>query len=165
MKRFWTALCVALTLLVAVPVARSTPGADLLLFAAKALGLGQYINGGVAGNCLQVSATSTLAQGGCNSVGAQLKTAYQAATAAGNYIDNPPWFACVSGNNANLLLVCSAWQASTAYGQGAVVSNGGHLYVASVAGTSASSGGPTGQTNVAQTDGSVTWYYFGECDG
>ena len=102
--------------------------------------------------------TNTLPYG----LGKQLSAAYQSATAAGNYIDNPPWFACVSGNNANLLLVCSAWQASTAYGQGAVVSNGGHLYVASGAGTSASSGGPTGQTNVAQTDGSVTWYYFGE---
>ncbi|WP_246794591.1 major capsid protein P2 [Burkholderia perseverans] len=51
-----------------------------------------------------------------------------------------------------------AWAASTAYALGALVSNGGNLYRVATAGTSASSGGPTG-TGAAITDGSVTWAY------
>jgi lysophospholipase L1-like esterase len=54
-----------------------------------------------------------------------------------------------------------AWVASTAYVQGQVVVNGGYQYVCSVAGTSAASGGPTGQGFAPITDNTVTWFYYG----
>ncbi|MBN3734647.1 major capsid protein P2 [Burkholderia sp. Tr-20390] len=50
------------------------------------------------------------------------------------------------------------WAASTAYAVGAQVTNGGNLYKATAAGTSASSGGPSG-TSTSITDGGVTWTY------
>ncbi len=54
-----------------------------------------------------------------------------------------------------------AWVASTAYVQGQVVSNGGYQYICSVAGTSAGSGGPTGQGFAPISDNTVTWFYYG----
>lgn len=51
-----------------------------------------------------------------------------------------------------------AWVASTAYAVGALVSNGGNLYLCTTAGTSASSGGPSG-TGGAITDGTAVWAY------
>lgn len=50
----------------------------------------------------------------------------------------------------------SAWEASTAYSVREYVTNGGMLYECITAGTSASSGGPTG-TSAEVTDGTVTW--------
>ena len=52
----------------------------------------------------------------------------------------------------------SAWQASTAYVLRRYVVNGANLYECIVAGTSASSGGPTG-TDSSITDGTVTWSF------
>ena len=53
----------------------------------------------------------------------------------------------------------AAWQASTAYAVGAVVSNDGDkVYTCDTAGTSAGSGGPTG-TGADITDGSARWDY------
>lgn len=49
-----------------------------------------------------------------------------------------------------------AWAASTAYGLRQFVTNDANLYECVTAGTSASSGGPTG-TNTYITDGTVTW--------
>jgi lysophospholipase L1-like esterase len=54
-----------------------------------------------------------------------------------------------------------AWVATTAYVQGQVVVNGGYQYVCSVAGTSAGSGGPTGQGFAPISDNTVTWFYYG----
>lgn len=54
-----------------------------------------------------------------------------------------------------------AWVASTVYPVGAVVSAGGNAYVATVGGTAAGSGGPSGTGAGAITDGGVTWYYAG----
>lgn len=51
-----------------------------------------------------------------------------------------------------------AWIASTAYAVGDNVVNAGNQYRCTVAGTSASSGGPTG-TGGSITDGGVTWTY------
>ncbi len=48
------------------------------------------------------------------------------------------------------------WQASTAYALRRYVRNGANLYECVTAGTSASSGGPTG-TDAEITDGSVVW--------
>jgi hypothetical protein len=53
-----------------------------------------------------------------------------------------------------------AWTALTAYTANMYVSNGGNSYRCKVAGTSASSGGPSG-TGTAITDGTVTWTYVG----
>lgn len=50
------------------------------------------------------------------------------------------------------------WTASTAYAVGDTVLNGGNTYRCTAAGTSASTGGPTG-TTASITDGSVTWTY------
>ena len=54
-----------------------------------------------------------------------------------------------------------AWVATTAYVQGQVVVNGGYQYICSVAGTSAASGGPTGQGFAPIIDNTVTWFYYG----
>lgn len=54
----------------------------------------------------------------------------------------------------------SAWAGSTSYTVGGRVTNGGNVYVCITAGSSASSGGPTGTgTNIA--DSSVRWKYVG----
>jgi hypothetical protein len=53
-----------------------------------------------------------------------------------------------------------AWQASHAYSINSLVNLGGNSYKVTVAGTSASSGGPTG-TGSAITDNTVTWAYQG----
>ncbi len=52
----------------------------------------------------------------------------------------------------------AAWLPSHAYASDSVVTNGGNYYVCKTAGTSASSGGPTG-TGTSVTDGSVVWTY------
>jgi lysophospholipase L1-like esterase len=52
-----------------------------------------------------------------------------------------------------------AWKASTAYAVGQQVFNATSVYRCTVAGTSASSGGPTGSSS-SITDGSVTWAYM-----
>lgn len=60
----------------------------------------------------------------------------------------------------------AAWSASTNYtaspyiGAGQIVRNGSNLYYLATAGTSASSGGPTG-TGAGITDGGCTWNYYG----
>lgn len=54
----------------------------------------------------------------------------------------------------------ASWAPSTAYTAGKARINGGNIYVCTVAGTSAGSGGPTG-TGASITDGTVTWSYHG----
>lgn len=58
----------------------------------------------------------------------------------------------------------SLWAASTAYALGARVNNGGNIYTATTAGTSAASGGPSG-TGSAINDGTVVWSYSGSVVG
>jgi hypothetical protein len=53
-----------------------------------------------------------------------------------------------------------AWQPSTAYSLSQIVVNGGNLYLVTVAGTSAGSGGPTG-TSAGIVDSGVTWNFLG----
>lgn len=55
-------------------------------------------------------------------------------------------------------LAGGAWIASTAYSVGAYRTNGGNVYVCTTAGTSASSGGPSG-TGTGISDGSCVWNY------
>lgn len=57
-------------------------------------------------------------------------------------------------------LVAQTWAASTAYAVGQQVGNGGNVYRCTGAGSSASSGGPTG-TGTGITDGTATWAYVG----
>ncbi len=65
---------------------------------------------------------------------------------------------------SNLQLQCeygsglAAWAASTAYALGDRIINGGNVYLCTVAGTSAASGGPTGTTTDI-VDNTVTWNY------
>jgi hypothetical protein len=60
-------------------------------------------------------------------------------------------------------LVSQAWQASTAYVLNQHVSNGGNVYICTTAGTSASSGGPSG-TGTGIADGTAVWAYVGVAD-
>jgi hypothetical protein len=57
-------------------------------------------------------------------------------------------------------LMPSAWAALTSYAVGDRRKNGGNIYRAIVAGTSAASGGPSGTRNDI-VDGTVTWEYIG----
>ena len=54
--------------------------------------------------------------------------------------------------------VCSPWLANNTVVVDQMATNGGNLYICTTAGTTASSGGPTG-TGSAITDGTVTWSY------
>jgi hypothetical protein len=58
----------------------------------------------------------------------------------------------------------TAWAATTAYVVGDRRTNANRVYVCTVAGTSAGSGGPT-TTDAAITDNTVTWKYVGEGTG
>lgn len=53
----------------------------------------------------------------------------------------------------------TAWAPTTAYTVGALRSNGGNIYLCTVAGTSAGSGGPSG-TGTAIVDNTVTWRFI-----
>lgn len=64
---------------------------------------------------------------------------------------------------ANIFVGISAWAPSTTYSVGNRRSNSTNAYQCTKAGTSASSGGPTG-TGSSITDGSATWTYLGHVD-
>lgn len=54
-----------------------------------------------------------------------------------------------------------SWAPSTAYAAGEMIVNNSKLYVCVVAGTSASSGGPSGTSNTTpETDGTAKWFYL-----
>lgn len=97
----------------------------------------------------QTTANSALSKAAAASstIGTVLRSAVASATT--NITNQPP------------LIPSPAWVASTAYGVGNVVVNGGNLYLCAVAGTSAASGGPTGTAAAAVTDGTVSWFYYG----
>ena len=62
--------------------------------------------------------------------------------------------------SAPTLTFGNAWQASTAYAIGDQVVNGGQIYTCDTAGTSASSGGPSGTSNDI-VDGTARWDHSG----
>ena len=75
----------------------------------------------------------------------------------------PPSLAGVFSIDLNGVLFgpqAAAWTILTAYAVGATVQNGGNVYRATIAGTSAGAGGPTG-TGSAIVDGTVTWAFVG----
>lgn len=59
-----------------------------------------------------------------------------------------------------VLVALAAWTISTFYALGARVTHAAQCYQCTVAGTSAGSGGPTGEST-AITDGTVTWAWLG----
>lgn len=59
------------------------------------------------------------------------------------------------------LLLLTVWASTTAYVVGDRRSNDGNCYLCTVAGTSAGSGGPTGESS-AIVDGTVTWRFLGD---
>lgn len=61
------------------------------------------------------------------------------------------------------MLCAATWQASTAYVVGDRVVNGANQYRCTTAGTSASSGGPTG-TGTGITDGGAVWAFEGAAE-
>lgn len=68
-------------------------------------------------------------------------------------------FRIKNGATTHLQGLCSdPWVGSRAYAIGDQVTNGGNLYRATAAGTSAASGGPTG-TGASIVDGGVTWTF------
>jgi lysophospholipase L1-like esterase len=93
---------------------------------------------------LPVNAPVTLRE----TFGAKLRRLSRAADA-----DNPI--------TATPLKAAPAWASGTAYVQGNVVANGGNLYVCFTAGTSAGSGGPSGNGGDI-TDNTVHWSYVGK---
>jgi hypothetical protein len=84
----------------------------------------------------------------CDSIGRLLTAAPRSASFT--------WQVPVTATPAS---IAPAWLASTAYVLGQVVTNGGKLYRCSTAGTSASSGGPTG-TATDITDNTAHWRYL-----
>lgn len=66
-----------------------------------------------------------------------------------------------SGSTCHIQGLCAqAWAGSTAYVVGQQVANNGLVYRCATAGTTASSGGPTG-TGSGISDGTATWNYLG----
>jgi hypothetical protein len=64
---------------------------------------------------------------------------------------------------SNIFVGIAAWTPSTGYSIGNRRSNGGNAYQCTKAGTSASSGGPSG-TVASIIDGSATWKYLAHVD-
>ena len=62
-------------------------------------------------------------------------------------------------NGTYAIRTVAAWAASFNYPRGALVTNGGNVYVCVVAGVSAGSGGPTG-TGAGIVDGAAVWDYI-----
>jgi uncharacterized phage protein gp47/JayE len=97
---------------------------------------------------------------------AQNSTGYVVATGTngtvlslGRRIKNAVTLTYWQTTEAKTITTASAWVASTAYAKYDLRTNDtGKLYVCTVAGTSAGSGGPTG-TGTAIVDGSCTWRY------
>lgn len=62
------------------------------------------------------------------------------------------------------IVASTAWAITTAYVIGNRVTNSGNVYLCTVAGTSAGSGGPVLETS-AEVDGTVTWRFLGNGTG
>lgn len=105
---------------------------------------------------------NTVSNGGNNYVCIQAGTSAgsggPSGTATSNVTDNTViWKWLYPGS-------CAAWQPSTAYTQGTLVSNGGRVFECQVAGTSAAAGatGPVSNGVSLQTDGTASWKYLYE---
>lgn len=74
------------------------------------------------------------------------------------------YYRIYAGATCHIQGLCSqAWAASTPYILNQQVNNNGNVYICTTAGTSASSGGPSG-TGTGITDGSAVWDYVGPAE-
>jgi hypothetical protein len=113
-------------------------------------------------NGYSTAALTSIARGGTGNLIALAKmTSANATLVSGNYVKITGATGTGSGQyNTTAQIACAAaWVASTAYSEGALVTNdSAKVYVCRTTGTSAGSGGPTG-TGSAISDGSCTWDY------
>lgn len=119
-------------------------------------------NAALSGNTLLAELTFSATAFGAAASGtatANAITADSSADATGK-----PTFARIFESDGTTVVVqlraALAWLGSTAYSIGDKSSNGANTYIVTTAGTSASSGGPTG-TGTGITDGSVVWNFDG----
>ena len=118
-------------------------------------------NAALSGNTLLATLPMAATAFGAASAGVATANALTAATAVAT---GRPTFARILESDGTTVVVqlraALVWLASTAYSVGDRVSNGANTYVATTAGTSAASGGPTG-TGTGIADGSVVWAFEG----
>ncbi len=129
----------------------------------------KFWSGALPGNCAAADAGTQLAAldlpsdwMGAASAGAKAKAGtWQDPTADGNGLARHYRIYANDGSTCHAQgLVSMPWAASTAVQVGQQMHNGGNVYVVTTAGTTNSSGGPTG-TGTGITDGTVTWNYVG----
>ena len=115
----------------------------------------------LSGNTLLATLPMAATAFGAASAGVATANALTAAVAVAT---GRPTFARIIESDTTTVVVqmraALVWLASTAYSVGDRVSNGANTYVATTAGTSAASGGPTG-TGTGIADGSVVWAFDG----
>ena len=118
-------------------------------------------NAALSGNTLLATLPMSATAFGAAVAGVATANALTAAVAAAT---GRPTFARIIESDGTTVVVqlraALVWLASTAYSVGDRVSNGANTYVATTAGTSAASGGPTG-TGTGIADGSVIWAFEG----
>jgi hypothetical protein len=118
-------------------------------------------NAALSGNTLLATLPMAATAFGAPSAGGATANALTAAVAVAT---GRPTFARIIESDTTTVVVqmraALVWLASTAFAVGDRVSNGANTYVATTAGTSAASGGPTG-TGAGIADGSVVWAFEG----
>ena len=126
----------------------------------------KLFSGSLPANCAAADPSGLL-------VSITLPSDWMAAAASASKSKSGTWQATASGNGFAAVyriydsggatcheqgIVSMAWAGSTAYAVGNYVTNGGNLYRCTTAGTSASSGGPSG-TGGSISDGGAVWAY------
>lgn len=106
------------------------------------------------------AAPAAAANGTKDMIGGAKSTTGAAAAGSGTYATFYRVYDSAGTNSHEQGLVAQTWAASTPFAVGVQVGNGGNVYRCTTAGTSASSGGPTG-TGASITDGTATWAYVG----
>ena len=118
-------------------------------------------NAALSGNTLLATLPMSATAFGAAVAGVATANALTAAVAPAT---GRPTFARIIESDGTTVVVqlraALAWLASTAFSVGDRASNGANTYVATTAGTSAASGGPTG-TGTGIADGSVVWAFEG----
>lgn len=112
---------------------------DTATYSATAYGAPSFSSGNMVATASFTGTSNPVANGGCTFVRGYKS---DGTTVTGDYT------------------VGSAWIASNAFAVGQYCTNGGNTYKCTTAGTSASSGGPTG-TGGSIADGTVVWAYQG----
>lgn len=104
-------------------------------------------------------ATMTLPSDWLGAASAGVKTLLGTWSATAAAAGKATYYRIKAGATAHVQgLVSMPWQASSAVVVGEYVSNGGNLYRCTTAGTTASSGGPSG-TGATISDGTAVWAY------